>query len=167
MPMTTRRATDADAAEMAALLNEIIEIGGTTAYTEAVTAEYLLSRMAVETEQSSWTVAVAPDGRIMGFQSIEPHPDLPDDSADIGSFVRVGARGQGVGSALFAASCENARALGYAKLVAVIRADNASGLAYYSGRGFQDYDVLKDEALANGMIVDRICKRFDLSEKSS
>lgn len=165
MTMMTRPAMAEDAAEMAALLNEIIEIGGTTAYTEPVTAGYLQTRMAVEVEQSSWTVAVTKDGQIMGFQSIEPHPDLPKDSADIGSFVRVGARGQGIGSALFATSCENARALGYTKLIAVIRADNASGLAYYSGRGFQDYDVLKDEKLANGMIVDRICKRFDLSEK--
>ena len=162
MTITTRPATDTDATEMADLLNEIIRIGGTTAYTDVVSAAYLKTRMAVEAERSSWIVAVTPDGRIMGFQSIEPHPDLPDDGGDIGSFVRVGSRGQGVGSALFAQSCKNARALGYTKLIAVIRADNASGLVYYSGRGFQDYDVLKDEALANGMIVDRICKRFAL-----
>ncbi len=147
---------------MADLLNEIIRIGGTTAYTETVTAHYLRTRMADAPEQSCWTVACAPDGQIMGFQSVEPHPDLPGDSADIGSFVRVGARGQGIGSALFAQSCDSARALGYRRLVAVIRADNASGLAYYSGRGFQDYDVIRDEALANGLIVDQICKRFDL-----
>jgi L-amino acid N-acyltransferase YncA len=166
MTMTTRPATGEDAAEMAALLNEIIKIGGTTAYTESVTAQYLRDRMAQAAEQSSWTVAYAPDGQIMGFQSIEPHPDLPSESGDIGSFVRVGARGQGIGSALFAQSCENARALGYSTLIAVIRADNASGLAYYSGRGFQDYDVLKGQPLANGMIVDRVCKRYDLDGKA-
>lgn len=162
MTILTRRPTLDDAAEMAALLNEIILIGGTTAHTTPVTSDDLCLWMSRWPGKSFWTVATNIEGRIMGFQYVEPHPELAADSGDIASFVRVGATGQGIGSALFKASCDGARGLGYQHLIAVIRADNESGLAYYSGRGFQDYDVLKDEALGNGMIVDRICKRYDL-----
>ncbi len=46
---------------------------------------------------------------------------------------------------------------------ATIRADNASGLAYYKAMGFTDWDVLRDVPLSDGRVVDRIRKRFDLA----
>ncbi|MDA0924273.1 MAG: GNAT family N-acetyltransferase, partial [Proteobacteria bacterium] len=51
---------------------------------------------------------------------------------------------------------------GYHWINATIRADNTGGLIYYQSRGFRDWRHLTDQRLANGMRVDKICKRYDL-----
>lgn len=163
MSLTIRPATPIDTAAMAELLAQIIVIGGTTAHTGPVDASIIQGWMARAPSQSAWHVAQSPDGAIMGFQFFEPHPDLPADTGDIATFVRVGATGQGIGRQLFAASRQAAIALGYAALVAVIRADNIGGLAYYSARGFVDIDRLENQTLADGLIVDKIVTRHALT----
>ena len=45
---------------------------------------------------------------------------------------------------------------------ATIRADNVLCLRYYTRRGFVDLGADPDYAVANGTIVGRIAKRFDL-----
>ena len=55
-----------------------------------------------------------------------------------------------------------ARALGYAHIHAIIRADNAGGLAYYQSRGFEDFRLLPDCPLGDGRVVDKLWKRFEL-----
>ncbi|MCG6903691.1 MAG: GNAT family N-acetyltransferase [Rhodobacter sp.] len=147
---------------MAGLLNDIIRIGGTTAHTDPVDAKTLLKWMAAWPGRSNWHVAVAEDGALMGFQFAEPHPLLSADTADVATFVRVGATGRGIGSQLFAATRSATLALGYAAMVAVIRADNTGGLAYYRGRGFREIDRLRGVTLGNGLVVDKIVARFDL-----
>jgi len=163
MPLTIRPATRDDTAAMAELLNEIIIIGGTTAHTDPVDANTLLGWMTRYSGQSAWHVAISERGELMGFQFLEPHPELPADTADIASFVRAGATGLGIGGQLFPASRAAAQVLGYAALVAVIRADNVGGLAYYSRQGFQDIDRLADVTMGNGQVVDKLVKRFDLT----
>ncbi|MBT8411372.1 MAG: GNAT family N-acetyltransferase, partial [Octadecabacter sp.] len=73
-----------------------------------------------------------------------------------------GRSGTGIGSALFEATKVAARQLGYVWINATIRADNEGGLAYYQSRGFRDWTRVERHRLANGQIVDRICKRYDL-----
>ncbi|MEL7258347.1 MAG: GNAT family N-acetyltransferase, partial [Pseudomonadota bacterium] len=91
-----------------------------------------------------------------------PHENLPDDAADIATFVKLGQTGLGIGSKLFERTKSEARRLGYAWLNATIRADNESGLTYYQSRGFEDYKRIRNTQLADGTIVDRICKRYKL-----
>lgn len=154
-----RRAAPLDTRDMAALLNEIIAVGGTTARTEPVQAADFIPLLSAP--KSACHVAEV-DIAILGFQFIEPHAALPPEAADISTFVQRGKTGLGIGSALFEATAQAARDLGYRWINATIRADNTGGLIYYQSRGFRDWDHLRDQRLGNGLRVDKICKRFDL-----
>ena len=148
-----------DAGDMARLLNQIISTGGTTALTRPVTAQDMVEWMA---EDSAWHVAVDGNEKVMGFQWIAPNSALPPKACDIATFVQQGQTGLGIGSALFAATRKAAKALGYGWINANIRADNEGGLIYYQSRGFQDYGVIEGYQMANGQIVNKRLKRFDL-----
>lgn len=166
MQVTTRPAEPADAPQMAALLNEIIAIGGTTAHEVPLTDTEMLHHY-IQPDHLISTLVAELDGAIVGFQMLVwPNPDegpMPDHWGFIGSFVKVGITGQGIGRALFAATCTVARAAGCLYIDATIRADNASGLRFYSAMGFTDYDIIRAAPLRDGRLVDRIRKRFDLT----
>ena len=159
-PLHIRPAGALDCRALAALLNEIIAIGGTTAKVEPVTTDELADKMKIE--NAAWHLAEDDDGKLLGFQYIQPHPDIPADSTDIATFTRVGQTGLGIGSALFAATSKTAKELGYNTIDAVIRADNEGGLAYYQSRGFETIKLLKGEKLSNGKTVDKVWKRCNL-----
>ncbi len=151
-----------DTSDMADLLNGIIAEGGTTAHANPVTAQDITDWINATPDESAWYVAVDETERVVGFQWIEPHRDLPPEAADISTFVQVGQTGLGIGSALFAATESAAKALGYKWINANIRADNEGGLIYYQSRGFEDYGEIKGYRMANGQVVDKRLKRFDL-----
>ncbi|HEV7661434.1 MAG TPA: GNAT family N-acetyltransferase [Allosphingosinicella sp.] len=164
MSLEIRPATSADAPELAELLNGIIARGGTTALQQAFTPERLDEIYLTGRDVLSCVVAVDREsGRLEGFQTLIREAYLPADWGDIGTFTRVGGAQQGVGSALFAATCERARALGIAAMNAQIRADNEGGLAFYGKMGFQDYQVDRAVPLGDGTPVDRINKRYPLN----
>lgn len=156
-----RRAGPLDCGALAELLNEIIAQGGTTAMVDPVNSGQLVEWMGHQ--NAVWHLAENSDGLVLGFQYIEPHKNIPSDSTDIATFARVGQTGLGIGSALFKATCAAAKSMGYATIDAVIRADNAGGLAYYQSRGFETIKLLSGEKLANGQTVDKVWKRYDLS----
>lgn len=156
------KASHLHAREMAELLNEIITAGGTTALASPVSDQDLKDWMSHDTARSAWHVAESAEGRVLGFQWIEPADYLPDDAAEIATFARIGHSGLGIGSKLFAVTREEARRLGYRWINANIRADNAGGLAYYQSRGFEDYRRKTDVRVANGLVVDKVLKRYDL-----
>ncbi len=160
--ITIRRAGDLDARDMADLLNAIIRKGGSTALVEEIDAATIKGWFRMAPDQSVWHLAEDENGTILGFQSIEPHKDLPPEACDVATFVKLGQTGLGIGSKLFEASRAAAGALGYAWINATIRADNSGGLAYYQSRGFETYAHHPNERLSNGMRVDKVSKRFDL-----
>ncbi|MCV3269986.1 GNAT family N-acetyltransferase [Roseobacter sinensis] len=157
-----RPAMTLDCASMAQLLNEIIQIGGTTALTRPVTGTDLAEWMQDEPDRSAWHVAVNAEEAVVGFQWIAPNASLPEGAADIATFVQVGQTGLGIGSALFAATAKAAKLLGYRWINATIRADNTGGLTYYQSRGFRDWRFDEDVTLESGQRVDKISKRYDL-----
>lgn len=159
--ITIRRAGSLDARPIAELLNEIIEIGGTTAYTSPVTAGYIADRL-TQGVRAAWHIAEDEQGAVLGFQWIEEIDSLPVEAASIATFARVGRTGLGIGSKLFECTRQAAIELGYSWINADIRADNAGGLIYYQSRGFEDYGRKSGVKLANGLIVDKILKRYDL-----
>jgi L-amino acid N-acyltransferase YncA len=158
-----RQATKLDARQMAQLLNAIIAKSGTTAQTTPITAQDLQDEMRHCSRQSLWILAEDDRVQALGFQNVRPHPDLPDDTGDIATFVKLGQTGLGIGTKLFETTKKRAKRMGYAWLNATIRADNESGLIYYQSRGFETYNRIPDTKLADGTVVDRICKRYDLS----
>lgn len=151
-----------DTTDMARLLNEIIEAGGTTAIARPVNGQDLAEWIAFDPHRSVWHVAVDSAERIVGFQWITSAEYLPKEAAEIATFVQVGQTGLGIGSSLFDATRKAAKALGYKWINANIRADNEGGLIYYQSRGFQDYRVIEDHQMADGQLVDKRLKRFDL-----
>lgn len=161
--ITVRPAHPLDAREMAEILNAIIAIGGTTAMTGQIDAAYFVKRMQTAPEASAWHVAETEAGEILGFQWIAPGGDyLPPEAAEIATFAKPGRQGLGIGSKLFEATKAAAKRLGYGWINANIRADNAGGLAYYQSRGFEDYGRIDRYRMADGQIVDKILKRYDL-----
>lgn len=159
--MIVRNAVPGDAPAMAALLNAIIALGGTTAHqhpkTEAqVRAEY------IDGPEALTCVVADEGGQVIGFQAVGVWPGLPEGWGDIGTFVSPGLQARGTGAALFAATCAAAREKGLTTLNATIRADNVPGLAYYGRIGFTDYARDPDWALEDGRRVGRVSRRFDL-----
>jgi L-amino acid N-acyltransferase YncA len=160
--INVRHAMQLDAGSMAKLLNEIITVGGTTALVRPVTADDLRDWMQGSPEKSAWHVALDASERVVGFQWIEPSDQLPPEAAEIATFVQVGQTGLGIGSALFSATAKAAKSLGFVWIRANIRADNEGGLTYYQSRGFRDYDVIEDYTLADGSVVNKRLKRYDI-----
>jgi L-amino acid N-acyltransferase YncA len=164
MTLTTRRATSNDAEAMAALINEIIAIGGTTAIETPFTRASMDHEFVSGPHVISCIVAEE-NGDLLGFQvllgSTEEEPMLPG-WGSIGTYARVGQTRGGVGSALFAETKKVARAASLHTIDATIRADNTGGLSFYSRMGFVDYDRRVGVSLNDGTRVDRVRKRFDL-----
>jgi L-amino acid N-acyltransferase YncA len=161
VPLHIRPVRAEDAAELAELLNAIIARGGTTAFETLFTPEKLRESYLIGPTVHCCFVAEA-DGHLLGFQTLGTQPFLPAHIGDIATFTRVGGTQGGVGSALFAATCERARSLGLIAINATIRGDNSGGLTFYSRMGFIDHEVVPVVPLQDGTPVDRIRKRFAL-----
>jgi L-amino acid N-acyltransferase YncA len=154
-----------DAPAVAELLNAVIARGGTTALQDAFTPEQLAQTYLTGPNVHVCLVAVdAVTDRIEGFQTLGRYPGLPEDVGDIGTFARVDGVQRGVGSALFAAMIDRARAHGLSAMNATIRADNSGGIAFYTKQGFADHAVTVGVPLQDGTPVDRVHKRYPLRE---
>jgi L-amino acid N-acyltransferase YncA len=160
MMLTIRPAIPADAAELADLINEIIQIGGTTAWETEFTPDSFAEHFIAG--EGCLTCFVAQADRLYGFQALGRNKELSADWGDIGSFARIQPKMPGVGAALFVATKAKARELGLVAINAQIRADNKPGLGFYSKMGFVDYGVKKALPLKDGTKIDRILKRYDL-----
>jgi L-amino acid N-acyltransferase YncA len=157
--MKIRKAVSSDAEALSILLNEIIRAGGTTAIeTPLSPAEF--TDWFIDGEFPLACHVAELNGTLLGFQSLSVFGDPPIGSADIATFARLNPKTKGVGTALFPTTRAVAQNLGLIFINATIRADNVSGLAYYTAMGFEDYDRQVGVPLLDGTRVDRIKKRF-------
>jgi RimJ/RimL family protein N-acetyltransferase len=155
-----RDATAADANELCELINEIINIGGTTAHQALFNQTRFIDHYIEGQRVRSCVVAVGPDGGLLGFQVITEHDQLPPDCGDIGTFARASSIKRGVGTALFVVTRAKAEGMGLTSLNATIRVDNVGGHAYYAKMGFEIYHVDVDVPLRDGTRIDRISRRL-------
>ena len=160
MPLSIVKAGRLHVSDMATLLNEVIEAGGTTAIGGPVSGEMISDWMAKP--RSAWNVAEDEGGKVLGFQWIAPAEYLPAEAAEIATFAKIGKTGLGIGSRLLEQTVISARSLGYEWINANIRADNVSGLTYYRSRGFEDYGRIENHELPDGQKIDKILKRLDI-----
>ena len=149
-----------DLPELCELINEIILIGGTTALETPFTVSGFVDHFFNQQIQISCLVAEGTDGEILGFQVLSFHEKLPDDWADIATFVRTSPRLSGVGKALFTETLALADRYELNRLNAAVRADNVGGLAYYEKMGFVPYKIEKDVPLKSGRRVDRVFMQY-------
>lgn len=155
-----RPVLETDAPTLAALLNEIIARGGTTALEQPFTPAALKEAMLTGPDVYCCFVAENAAGELVGFQALTHSDHVPDGVGDIGTFARVQHVQRGTGSLLFAATQQVAIERGLTAINATIRADNAGGLAFYRRLGFVDENIHRAEPLSDGTLVDRISKRY-------
>jgi L-amino acid N-acyltransferase YncA len=155
--MIVRRATVADAGAMTDILNTVIAIGGTTAHEDPKPVE-TVRRDYIDGPDVLASVVAEEAGRVVGWQSV----GLWQGEADIGTFVAPGTQARGAGTAMFALTCAILRDKGHRRITAAIRADNRPGLAYYARIGFVDVTRDAEFALADGRVVGRVHRVFDL-----
>ena len=158
--INVRPANENDSKALRLIINEIIEIGGTTAFESKLNENQFKSYFL--TGENCLCCYLAEDGKglILGFQSFSHHKDLPNNWVDIATIARIEPKVRGVGTKLFQGTAEFSRRSNIECINATIRADNDSGLRYYSKMGFVDYSVDKGVPLLDGTPVDRISKKY-------
>ncbi len=82
-----RKATMHDAEDLSKLLNEIIKIGGTTAFEIPLSVQEFSKYFLIVKDHISCYVAVDNLDKIAEFQSPEFNSKLPDNWADIATFA--------------------------------------------------------------------------------
>ena len=120
---------------MAEVLGPIIDAGGLTAMEGPVSGESFAELFRAPDPRLVLHVAEG-EGRILGFQWVEPRPALPEDVGDVATFVALDAARRGLGARLFQATLPAARAAGWRRLNAAVRRSNPRALAYYRAMGF-------------------------------
>jgi L-amino acid N-acyltransferase YncA len=158
--MIIRHASNDDSLELSRLLNEIIQIGGTTAIETPLSHQDFRDYFLSGKNHICCFVAEDDTGMLMGFQALAKHAELPENCADIATFAKHGSTQSGIGTALFKRILHHAAQQSINSINATIRQDNASGISYYSRMGFKDHSIAKDIPLRNGKLIDRISKRY-------
>jgi putative acetyltransferase len=105
------------------------------------------------------------DGRLVGRLSVarDPHPASAH-VADLGLMVALGARRQGVGSALLEAAVDWARGAGVRKLELHVFPWNEAAIALYEKFGFEREGYRKGHYHRGGEEVDAILMAYRIPE---
>jgi L-amino acid N-acyltransferase YncA len=96
------------------------------------------------------------DGRVVGWASLNRfNPRAAyDHVADFSVYVEREWRGKGIGRQLLDRLIEQARAIGYHKMVLAAMAHNSAGLALYSRAGFTRVGIYREQGQLDGRWVD-------------
>jgi L-amino acid N-acyltransferase YncA len=96
------------------------------------------------------------DGRVVGWASLNRfNPRAAyDHVADFSVYVEREWRGKGIGRQLLDRLVEQARAIGYHKMVLAAMAHNRAGLALYSRAGFTRVGIYREQGQLDGRWVD-------------
>ncbi|MDP6626744.1 MAG: GNAT family N-acetyltransferase [Methanopyri archaeon] len=159
MSLAVRKVRPEDASAIVDILNPIISDGNLSV---------LDAHLSVEDEQEYierfpvrgvFLVAENEEGRIVGFQSVEPFATYThafDHVGTIGTFVGLPYRRQGVGTVLAKATFATTRDAGFEKLLTYILATNAVSLAFHQRLGFTVVGTARRQARLGGRYVDEV-----------
>jgi L-amino acid N-acyltransferase YncA len=168
MPVATvhvREATADDAEGIVSVLNPIIEAGVYTVIDGPVTAAQEREFIRCCSPRGVFHVAIDPaDGAVAGFQIAQPiaaYTHAFDHVCDMGTYVNLSRRRQGIASQLFRASFAALAARGCEKLFTFVRADNPVSLQTYQHHGFRAIGVATRHARVLGRYIDEtIIEKF-------
>jgi L-amino acid N-acyltransferase YncA len=157
-PIIIRRATVADASQVAAVLNAVIAEGRYTLFDKPFSNAEEEAFIASLGDRAVLYVAVA-DELIVGVQCVDrfaSYADSVSHIAHIGTWLLPERRGQGVGKLLWAESLAFARRCGYRKALISVLAHNDQALRFYRSLGFTDIGVAREHVHLNGRFYDEI-----------
>jgi L-amino acid N-acyltransferase YncA len=152
-----RPATAADAEAICRVYNQGIEDRIATLETELRTPEERRQWLAARGPRHPVYVAEAEES-IVGWSSLNVYNPRPAYQyvADFSIYIERGWRGKGVGRRLLEHLIEQARALGYHKMMLSAFPFNASGVALYERMGFTRAGVFHEMGQLDGRWVDTL-----------
>ena len=153
-----RDATPDDAEGIVGVLNPIIATGAYTVLDAPFTAEAERELIRTCSPRGVFLVAVnRADGAIVGWQNMQPlvtYTHAFDHVGEMGTYVDLSRRRQGIAKRLFQASFARALGKGYEKIFTFVRGDNPTALQAYLHHGFQIVGTARRHAKVRGTYVD-------------
>ena len=148
---STRLATAADAAAIAAIYNEGIADRVATFETEPRTAEQIATQLTDKGARYP-TIVVERDGQVIAWASAGAYRARAAYAgvAEHSVYVARGARGTGAGRAALSALCELYGAHGFDKLVSRIFPENTASLTLHERCGFRVVGVYRRHGKLDG-----------------
>jgi L-amino acid N-acyltransferase YncA len=152
-----RSATEADAAAICVIYNQGIEDRIATLETELRTPAERRQWLSARGPRHPVFVAEAEE-TVVGWSSLNVYNPRPAYQyvADFSIYIERGWRGKGVGRRLLEHLVEQARALGYHKMMLSAFPFNASGVALYERLGFTRAGVFHEMGQLDGRWVDTL-----------
>jgi phosphinothricin acetyltransferase len=155
--IAVRPAAPGDVEAITRIYNQGIEDRVATLETELRTPEERREWLTSRDERHPVLVAER-DGRVIAWASLNRFNPRPayDHVADFSIYVAREARGQGVGRVLLPRIVDEARRLGYHKMVLAAFPTNAAGMRLYEAMGFSRVGVYREQGRLDGKWVDVI-----------
>jgi len=158
MNMLVRKATVNDARQVADVMNSVIAEGKYTIFDRPFSEEEEINFISTLGIRSALHVAEI-DGEITGVQSIDLLTDLAasvQHVATMGTWLRLGCRGLGIGRSLAEESFCFARSHDYRKILIQVLADNHRALRFYRSLGFCDIGIARQHVRLAGVFYDEV-----------
>lgn len=153
-----REATPDDAEGIVSVLNPIIETGAYTVLDRLLTADDERAFIRSCSPRGVFLVAIdRANDALVGFQNTQPiatYTHAFDHVGEMGTYVDLGRRRQGIAKQLFEASFATAIEKGYEKIFTFVRADNPAALQTYLSQGFHRVGTARRHAKVRGQYVD-------------
>ncbi|MEZ8860330.1 N-acetyltransferase family protein [Vibrio sp. 10N.247.311.51] len=160
MSLTIREVAVEDAQGIIDVLNPIIIEARYTILDQTFTVNEEKAFIESFPKRGVFSVAVnETTNQLLGFQNVEPFATYTkafDHVGIIGTYVDANSRGQGVAKQLFDYTFKAAKAKGYEKLFAYVRADNERALAVYLKQGFDIVGTAKKHGKIGDQYFDEI-----------
>ncbi|MEZ8228204.1 GNAT family N-acetyltransferase [Vibrio splendidus] len=160
MSLTIREVAVEDAQGIIDVLNPIIIEARYTILDQTFTVDEEKAFIESFPERGVFSVALnETTNQLLGFQNVEPFATYTkafDHVGIIGTYVDANSRGQGVAKQLFDYTFKAAKAKGYEKLFAYVKADNERALAVYLKQGFEIVGTAKKHGKIGDHYFDEI-----------
>lgn len=165
-PITIRKATEADAPGLVAILQGIAAERIHSAIDVVWPVEKQRMYLASLSVRETVHIAIARSGHMVGFQVLDlwaPTISSMQHVAQIGTFLIPEWRRRGVGRLLFKTTEEFARSAGYTRMLAQVRASNDPAKTFYRRLGFRACGRLARQVRIDDVEDDEILMELFLS----
>ncbi len=155
--MLIRRATAADAADIAALWNPYIRDTAVTFNPVEKTAQDV-AQMIADRDRLGHATFVAVDDGLLGFATYAQFRGGAGYATCMEHSILLApqARGRGAGRGLMSAFCDHAAAAGAHQMIAGVSAENPDGLAFHARMGFATLALVPEAGFKFGRFIDLV-----------